>query len=116
MAFYTIFISSDLAEDVRRRVGKDFPGPYTPADQSGLLRSARFGRIERTDVTDEFLRIQQARVAAYKRHARGLRRALGVAEYDRRLAERARDIRGIEEGVFRRALFVAQRPALRRRR
>ena len=116
MAFYTIFISSDLAEDVRRKAGKDFPGPYTPADQTGLLRSARFGRIEGTDVTDEFLRIQKARVAAYKRHAKGLRRALGVAEYERRLANRARDIKGIEDGVFRRALFVAQRLAPRRRR
>lgn len=114
IAYYNIFIAEELAEDVRRRVGKAAsPGVYTRAQQRGLLRSAGFVRIEETDVTDEYLRTQRALYEANARHARTLRKIQGEELFEQRQTDREKALRGIELGFLRRALFVAERPGAR---
>ncbi len=117
IAYYNILINDGLPADERRRIAKDTPqGVYTPARQQGLLRTAGFTRIRETDVSAEYLRVQRALLAANDRHARGLRRALGVTDFDERQARRRRTIRALEAGERRRSLLVAQRPQRVRRR
>ena len=116
IAYYNILINDGLPADERRKIAKDTPdGVYTPAQQQGLLHSAGFTRIQETDVSAEFLRVQRALVDANERHARGLRRALGAADFDDRQARRGRTIRALEAGHRRRSLLVAERPQRARR-
>ena len=110
IAYYNIFVSEELSPEQRRNIGKLTPaGLYTRAQQQGLLRTAGLVRIRQTDVTDEFLRVQRALYEANERHARSLRRSQGKAQFDERQEGRKRTLRGIEAGVVRRALFVAER-------
>jgi len=111
MAYFNIFISHDAPKEEQRSFARFNPGQYSRAEQSGLLRSAGFVRIEETDVTPEYFRVQRAVYQANERHARGLRRSLGAARFEENQANRQRALRGIEAGVLRRALFVAERPA-----
>ena len=110
IAYYNIFVSEELSPEQRRNIGKLTPaGLYTRAQQQGLLRTAGFVPIEQTDVTDEFLRVQRALLEANERHAKSLGRALGKAQFEERQEGRRRTLRGVEAGVIRRALFVAER-------
>lgn len=111
IAYYTIFISHEIPEDARRRIGKVArPGLYTRAEQQGLLRSAGFVNIEETDVTDEYLHVERALHEANERHARSLRKSLGEAKFEEAQSNRKAALLGIEGGVLRRSLFVAERP------
>ncbi len=117
IAYYNIFVNDELPADERRKIGKDTPeGVYTRAQQRGLLSSAGFTRIQETDVTAQFLRVQRARLEANERHARSLRRALGAKAFDERQVSRERTLRAIEAGERRRSLFIAERPRRARRR
>ena len=110
IAYFNIFITHEIAEDARRRIGKVAPhGVYTRAEQQGLLRTAGFVRIQETEVTDEYLRVQRALCEANERHARSLRRVLGKQEFEERQTGRRRTLQGIEAGVLKRSLFVAER-------
>ena len=111
VAFFNIFISHQAPEEEQRRFARVNPSQYSRAEQAGLLRSAGFVNIEETDVTPEYLRVQHALYQANDRHARDLRKALGAPRFEESQANRQRTLRGIEAGVLRRALFVAERPA-----
>jgi len=111
IAYFNIFISHDVPQEEQRYFARFNRGQYSRAEQAGLLRSAGFVRIEETDVSPEYLRVQRALYQANERHARSLRRALGAARFEEHQANRQRTLRGIETGVLRRALFFAERPA-----
>jgi len=113
MAYFNIFISHEAPEEEQRSFARFNPGQYSRAEQAGLLRSAGFVNIKETDVTAEYLRVQRALYEASNHHAADLRRALGAPRFDEGQANRQRTLRGIEAGVLRRALFVAERPARR---
>ena len=110
MAYFNIFISHDAPREEQRYFARFNPGQYSRAEQAGLLRSAGFVRIEETDVTPEYLRVQRALYQANERHALSLRRSLGAARFEENQANRRRALRAIKTGVLRRALFVAERP------
>ncbi|HEU4759487.1 MAG TPA: hypothetical protein VFT91_05835 [Dehalococcoidia bacterium] len=112
MAFYTIFIAEGLSErDYRRAARARGPGITSwRRQQSDLLRSAGFVEIEELDLTDEFLRVARAWLAARSRRAAELRQAEGAEEFEQRLRESRAGVRAIEAGLIRRALFVARRP------
>ncbi len=81
---------------------------YSRAEQQALLRSAGFVCVEETDVTDEYLRIARAWLAANETHAALVRQSAGEAEFAERQAERRLQIKAIEDGLLRRSLFVAE--------
>ena len=117
IAYYNILIDDSLPAAERRQIAKDTPdGVYTRAQQQGLLRSAGFTRVQETDVSAEFLRVQRALLDANERHARGVRRALGADAFNDRQGRRERTIRALEAGTRRRSLLVAERPQRARRR
>ena len=111
MAFYTIFVAPDLPAEARRRARQAGPSSvYSRAEQQALLRSAGFVGITERDVTDEYLRFQRKLIEANDRHAEAIRRSIGPAAFDQRLAERQVSLSAIEAGLLRRSLFVAERP------
>ncbi len=112
LAFYTIFIPQGLSEaDYRRAARARGPGITSwRRQQSDLLQAARFADIEELDLTDEFLRVARAWLAARTRLAAELREAEGETDFDQRLRESRAGVRAIEAGLLRRALFVAKRP------
>lgn len=116
IAFCTIFIAPGASPTERRlAVQTGPPGVYSSAEQSALLRSAGFRGLEERDVTLEYLRIARGWYAARQRHAEALIAASSEEEYRSGQEERSEYIRVIEAGVLRRGLFVAERPAVRRR-
>ncbi len=111
MAFYTIFVAPDLPAEARRRARQAGPSSvYSRAEQRALLHSAGFIGITEQDVTDEFLRFQRKLIEANDRHGDAIRRSIGPAAFDQRLAERQASLSAIKAGLLRRSLFVAERP------
>ena len=111
MAFYTIYVTPGLSHAARRQALKAGPSSvYSRAEQQALLRSAGFVGVEEMDVTDEYLRIARAWLAANETHAALVRQSEGEAEFTVRQAERRLRIQAIENGLLRRSLFVAERP------
>ena len=116
IAYFNIFIAEHLPDETRRRIAKaGNPSVYSRSEQLALLRSAGFVNIEATDVTPEYLRVQRAMYEASGRHARALRRVQGRDAFEERQRNRSRTLVGIEAGVLRRSLFVAERPRRQRR-
>jgi hypothetical protein len=111
IAYYNIFVTEELPEDERRQAGRIRPGTYSPAQQRGLLRSAGFVNIQEIDVTGEFERVQRAYYEASARHESALRRDWGDERFEQRQEERRETLRGLADGVLRRSLLVAERPA-----
>jgi hypothetical protein len=113
VAYFNIFIAQGASREERRRLTNDHAELYTRADQAGLLRNAGFARIKETDVTAQYRRTLEALCQANDRHARSLRRVRGSSDFDNTQRYRRERIRGIDEGIIRRSLFVAERPAVR---
>jgi hypothetical protein len=86
------------------------PSQYSRAEQADLIRSAGLVLIQEMDVSGEYRRIQQALYDANARHAPALRRQLGGEFFEERQRNRRRTLTGIDRGVLRRGLFVAERP------
>ena len=112
LAFYTIHMTPGLSEAHRRRAAQLGPPAVASAsrEQSELLRSAGLEAISESDLTDEFLRIARGWGKARLRHADGLRESEGADQFEEKLADNRAGIEGIEAGLLRRALFVAERP------
>jgi len=110
IAFYTIFLAPGLSPAERHRaINAGPPSAFSSAEQTSLLRSAGFRRIEETDLTPEYLRVARAWYAARERHAAALIAATSEDEFRKGQAERREYIATIEAGLLRRALFVAER-------
>jgi hypothetical protein len=106
---------SRRSKDEQQRFAAANPGHYSRAEQTGLLKTAGFVLKQEADVTKEFRRTQQALYDANIRHQVALRRQFGV-QFDERQRDRLRNLEGIDLGVLKRAIFVAERPIPRRQR
>jgi len=109
MAFYTIFAPSGLrseAYDAGRSIAPW--GSVYPRDYREMLRAAAFVDIEEVDSTAEYLHTLRAWIAARKRRARALRRAIGEAEFTRIITENEQAVAAVQAGVRRRSLFVGR--------
>ena len=110
-AFYTIFIPSGLSEKDYRRAARI--RSHVTSWRRGhpeLLSASGFSNVEEIDLTDEFLRVAQAWLEARERHADELSEVEGQAAFDQRLKEIKASVAALRDGLFRRSLFVAQRP------
>jgi predicted SAM-dependent methyltransferase len=108
IAYYNIFISHEAPAAEQRRFAQANPSQYSRAEQTALIRSAGLVLVQEVDVTDEYRRVQRALYEANGRHAKALRRQLGE-QFDERQRNRLRTLEGIESGVLRRSLFIAER-------
>ncbi len=116
IAYFNIFIAPEVSPEDRRPYKQEQPELYSRSQQIALLRNAGFARIEETDVTAEYRRTLEALCQANDRHAGSLRRIRGSGDFDTSQRYRRERIRGIDDGIIRRSLFVAERPSLRVRR
>ena len=110
IAYFNIFIAPDASPDERQSFVQEQPELYSRAEQAALLRNAGFVRIVETDVTAEYRRTQAALYEASARHERALRRTRGSEDFDNSQRFRLHRLEGIDAGIVRRSLFVAERP------
>ncbi len=109
MAFHVIFVASDLSEEDTASADRAGP-PYVSAAGSyaDLLASAGFGEIDELDLTDEYRVTAEAWLRESARAATQLEEIFGAKEFRQRQREREETLAGIEGGLLRRSLFVAQ--------
>ncbi|HET9477238.1 MAG TPA: hypothetical protein VFP63_07100 [Dehalococcoidia bacterium] len=111
MAFYTIFATPGLSEKDYRRARRSGPNHLSTRgiEHKELLASAGLSLVEERDLTRQFLRTAIGWYETRKTYERGLRQADGDAYYEERQHDAIVQIRAIEDGLLRRALFVAER-------
>lgn len=109
IAYFNIFISHNAPKLEQRRYAAANRGHYSRAEQTALIRTASLILNAEIDVTAEYRRVQHALYEANVRHAPALRRQHGD-DFDERQRNRLRTLEGIDGGILRRALFVAERP------
>lgn len=108
MAFHVILPPRDLSARQRRAAGRSGP-PRVLArrDYAALLHSAGFDDIKETDLTQDYAASLRALRDWSADRRDDLRAALGDELFEMRGRDRRLQLRGVEAGVLRRALFVA---------
>ena len=110
-AFYTIFIPSGLSDkDYRRAARTRSRVTSWRREHPELLSASGFSNVEEIDLTDEFLRVAHAWLETRERHADELAEVEGKADFTQKLKENRATVAALRDGLFRRSLFVAQRP------
>ncbi len=112
LAFYTIFAAPGLSEKDYRRACRSGPNHLSTrrVEHRDLLASAGLRLVEERDLTPQFLRTARGWYEGRKKYERELREADGDAYFEERQHDAIVQIRAIEDGLLRRALFVATRP------
>ena len=112
IAYTTIFIAPGLGPAQRRRARRSGPRAVASrSDQARLLRSAGFVDIDALDLTDEFASTARGWLAVREANA-GELVALGPPGcFEERQRDGRVQLRAIEDGLLRRGLFSAARPA-----
>lgn len=110
VGFWTIHPTPGLTPAKRRYASQI--GPPDAAMRSthdSLLRSAGFGEIEVTDVSQEYASVLRAWLAGWHRREAEVRVALGDANFDRRVKNRREALQAVEDGLLMRSLCVGRR-------
>ena len=113
-AFLTIHPTPGLSPRPRRRAHRD--GPVSVATHlatTELLERAGFVDIEELDCTAEFATVAQAWIDQCDRHRDALAELLGADELEQRQTDRRAQLRAVHDGLLRRSMLVATRPASR---
>jgi cyclopropane fatty-acyl-phospholipid synthase-like methyltransferase len=112
LAFYTIFAAPGLSEAEYRRARRSGPSHLSTGrlDQGELIASAGLQLLEEHDLTPQFLKTARAWYDGRRRYEAELRQSDGDAVFEERQRDSMTQIRAIEAGLLRRALFVATRP------
>ena len=112
IALTTIYVTPGLPPAARRRAHRSGPRAVASrATQPTLLTSAGFVDIAEVDLTREFAATGQAWIEQWDQHADELIHLEGQAAFDERQRGRRTQLRAIEDGLLRRGLFSATRPA-----
>jgi cyclopropane fatty-acyl-phospholipid synthase-like methyltransferase len=110
LAFFTIFVAPGLAPAARRRARRSGPRAVaTRSDHQRLLAGAGFVDIDERDATAEFARTARAWIEERDRHADELRAVESASVFDERRRNGRVQLRAVEDGLLRRALFTARR-------
>ncbi len=111
LAFYTIFATPGLSEPQYRRARRSGPNHLSTrrAGHPELIASAGLRLIAERDLTPQFLRTARAWYEGRRRFEAELRQADGDAYFEERQRDGIIQMRAIEAGLLKRALFVATR-------
>ncbi len=109
LAFFTIFATPGLSETDYRRARRSGPNHLATrrVEHRDLIASAGLTLLEERDLTPRFLRTARAWYDARSKYERELREANGDAYFEERQHDAVVQIRAIEDGLLRRALFLA---------
>jgi hypothetical protein len=112
IALTTIYVTPGLPPPARRRAHRSGPRAVASrADQPKLLASAGFVDITEVDLTHEFAITGRAWLDEWDQHADELISLEGPSAFEERQRDRRVQLRAIEDGLLRRGLFAATRPA-----
>ena len=112
IALTTIYVTPGLSPAARRRAHRSGPRAVASrADQPKLLASAGFVDVGEVDLTKEFAITGSAWVNQWDLHADELIALEGQAAFEERQRGRRVQLRAIEDGLLRRGLLAATRPA-----
>lgn len=111
LAFYTIFATTGLSDRDYRRARRSGPNHLSTrrVEHHEMLTSAGLSLVDERDLTPQFLRTARGWYERRKKYERQLREADGDAYFEERQHDAIVQIRAIEDGLLRRALFVATR-------
>lgn len=108
LAFFSIFVAPDLPPAQHRLAAGAGPDATVGPPIAGLLERARFTDVVERDLTEEYAASARAWLAARLRHRAELR-PLDPESYDQRIGRNRGAIPVIEQGLLRRALYLARR-------
>lgn len=112
LALTTIYVAPGLPPAARRRAHRSGPRAVASrAAQAQLLASAGFVDIDEVDLTAEFATTGWAWFNEWADHAEDIIELEGQAAFEERQRDRRVQLRAIDDGLLRRGLFSATRPA-----
>ena len=109
MAFGVVSVTPGLTEDERRRaleMGPEFVEAEAPYE--ALLEGSGWKMVDRIDTTEGYGRSTHEMLVETEARSRGLIGLLGAAGLEELLVRRRATSAGVDEGLIRRDLFVAQ--------
>jgi hypothetical protein len=110
LAYTTIFVTPGLDPIRRRRARRSGPRAVgSRSDQRQLLVAAGFTDIEVVDLTPDWARTARGWLAGWTENEAELTSLESPAAFAQRQRERQTQLRAIDEGLLRRALFSAAR-------
>lgn len=108
MAFFTIYVTPGLADEERGRAEAVGPSAVaSPADHLSMLGHAGFVDVAERDLTAEFIDTTRAWLRELDARAESLAAEQPEGAFEQRQVERRAMLAATEEGLLRRALFVA---------
>jgi hypothetical protein len=108
MGFFTIFVPEGLSESAYKRALRSGPSYVSTRhrDHIELLESVGFKRVEKIDLTREFLVTTRAWLDGRERFREELVKVEGQDAFEERQRDSRLQAEGIEDGLLRRALFL----------
>lgn len=111
IAYTTIVVAPGLTPADRRRAQRSGPRAVaTRSDQPRLLASAGFADIAEVDLTAEFAATTRGWLRGWEESADELAALESPEGFAQRQRERRTQLRAVDDGLLRRALFSATRP------
>ena len=112
IAYYTIYVAPDLSAADYRRIMKFWPSASVGRRSlSEMLESAGFIDVRETEVTKQYQKTSRAWVEGRRRRYDGLERTMGKAALAGKIDEGERILESLKDGLLRRSLLTARRPA-----
>ncbi len=112
IAYYTIYVPADLSAADYRRITTFWPaaanGRRWPSE---MLESAGFSDVHETDVTKQYRMTSRGWLDGRRRRYDELAQAMGEATLKDKIEEGESILESIKDGLLRRSLLTARRPA-----
>ena len=110
MAFTTLLFREGLSRKERARANGLVATGHrvNAAEQASMVKRAGWELVVQSDVTAEYAETVRRDLRAYESRSILARKVLGKTEFENRMERRRRYLQGIEDGLLRRDLFVAQ--------
>lgn len=110
MAFFTIYVAAGLSPEQMQRAEKVGPSAVgAPGDHVDLLRAAGFTGIAERDLTADFIETTKSWLRELDAHAEELAPLQPAGAFEERQRERRAMLAATEDGLLRRALYLARR-------
>ena len=108
MVFTTLLFRAELSSKERARTNSLVSPRYrvNSTEQTKMVERAEWSLVEQRDVTAEYAKTVQRNLRAYEFRAPLAARVLSETEFNARMKRKRNYLKGIEDGLLRRSLFV----------
>ena len=111
IAFYTIYVAPGLSVPGYRRIMKFWPSASAGSRSLSEMLEAGFIGVRDTDVTKQYQKTSRAWVEGRRRRYDKLAQAMGEETLKGKIEEGKAILASIKDGLLRRSLLTARRPA-----